>query len=173
MSPVVLATVTPSAPRRLVALGAVWALGALLIFVAFDLEQAAFIARAVLLAAGAGTIWLGDWLRRATLTSLELTEEDLRDSSGTILARMDEVVSIERSALALKPSNGFVIVLKSSRGRFWAPGLWWRMGRRVGVGGVCSAREAKAMSDVIALKLAEKRLEGIDFTGGRDFMGRK
>jgi hypothetical protein len=38
--------------------------------------------------------------------------------------------------------------------RAWYPGLWWRMGRRVGIGGVTSAAQTKAMAEIIAAMIA-------------------
>ncbi|HAR51528.1 MAG TPA: hypothetical protein DCS45_06565, partial [Roseovarius nubinhibens] len=49
-----------------------------------------------------------------------------------------------------KPSNGFIVILKEAQKPRWEPGMWWRLGRRVGIGGVTGAAEAKAMAEVIS-----------------------
>jgi hypothetical protein len=46
-----------------------------------------------------------------------------------------------------------MIRLKTPASRVWAPGLWWRFGKRVGVGGVTPAGQGKAMADVIAARI--------------------
>ncbi|WP_263741758.1 hypothetical protein [Defluviimonas sp. WL0050] len=89
---------------------------------------------------------------RATGRGLVLTDEALMDTDGTLVARLDQIESVERGIFAFKPSNGFVLRLKSAQPRVWAPGLWWRLGRRVGVGGVISGSEGRAMADLIAAR---------------------
>ena len=79
----------------------------------------------------------------------------MRDSSGTVLARIDEIRSVVRGTFALKPSNGFTLVLNSKKPRAWMPGLWWRLGRRVGVGGVTNAGQAKFMAERISMMIKD------------------
>lgn len=86
--------------------------------------------------------------------SLHLTADELRDDTGRLLCLVKDIRSVERGALAFKPSNGFVIALKSGVQRGWAPGLWWAFGKQVGVGGVTSAGAGKAMGDVLAARVA-------------------
>jgi len=105
---------------------------------------------------GIGALWLAERLRRATLLRIDLTATDIRDSAGTVLATMDEIKSVERGVFAFKPSNGFTLVVETRKPLGWAPGLWWRMGRRVGVGGVTSAGQAKFMAEQIAFRLNQR-----------------
>ncbi|MEO0917456.1 MAG: hypothetical protein AAFY31_10820 [Pseudomonadota bacterium] len=105
---------------------------------------------------GIGALWLAERLRRATLLRIDLTATDIRDSAGTVLATMDEIKSVERGVFAFKPSNGFTLVVETRKPRGWAPGLWWGMGRRVGVGGVTSAGQAKFMAEQIAFRLNQR-----------------
>jgi hypothetical protein len=63
---------------------------------------------------------------------------------------------VERGAFAFKPSNGFLVRLDKPLGRGWAPGLWWRLGRLLGVGGVTSASQSKAMAEILSLELARR-----------------
>ncbi|MEO0931422.1 MAG: hypothetical protein AAFY14_12360, partial [Pseudomonadota bacterium] len=100
--------------------------------------------------------WLAERLRRATLLRIELTATDIRDSSGMVLATMDDIIGVDRGIFAFKPSNGFTLVMKNKKPRSWAPGLWWRLGRRVGVGGVTSAGQAKFMAEQIAFRLNDR-----------------
>ena len=95
-------------------------------------------------------------MRRATSVTLELTRQELRDTTGAVLARMDEVEALDRGMFAFKPSNGFLMRLNITKPRAWRPGLWWSLGSRVGVGGMTPAHEAKFMAEVIASLLAER-----------------
>ncbi|SFG15741.1 hypothetical protein SAMN04488020_101345 [Palleronia marisminoris] len=101
---------------------------------------------AVLAAYGAVALW------RATAQAVFLTEAGLVQSDGRILAAMDEIAGVERGLFAVKPSNGFLVRLNRSRPFAWAPGLWWRWGRRLGVGGMTRAAQAKTMADILTLK---------------------
>jgi len=100
---------------------------------------------------------LAEKMRRDTAVHLELTEDELRDSRGRLLARIADIKGIERGTFAFKPSSGFLLRLNAPADRAWAPGLWWRFGRSVGVGGVTGSREGKYMAETIAALLSERR----------------
>ena len=99
-------------------------------------------------------IWAADVMRRATAHSLELTESVLRSTDGRILAEISDVKSIDRGLFAFKPSNGFLVTLRKPKARAWAPGLWWRVGRRVGVGGVTDAGQTKFLAEILTAMIA-------------------
>ena len=148
------ATVHASPVRRLFAYGILFVLGALVIYTTLA-RPPALHWMIFMLVFGVAMLWLAERLRRATTMAIELTEDELRDSSGTVLARIADVRMVERGALAFKPSNGFTLVMAKKKPRAWAPGLWWRVGRRVGVGGVTSAGASKFMAEQIALRIKE------------------
>ena len=144
--------IAASQPRRWLGVGMLLFLGGLLIYVAFatppDLAWQMF-----LLLMGGVSLWVGDKMRRATEGWIELTEDALITHEGEVIARIDEIEKVERGMLAFKPSNGFMIKTKNPAARRWEPGLWWRMGRRIGVGGVTPASQSKVMADLISAKL--------------------
>lgn len=148
----VIAIVHASQPRRYFACAVMFVLGATLIYTALA-QPPALPWLLFLLTFGGAALWLGERLWRATQRGIVLTETELRDTSGTLLARLDEVSHVDRGALAMKPANGFTLVLTERHGRGWAPGLWWRVGKRVGVGGVTAAGETKFMAEQIAQRL--------------------
>jgi hypothetical protein len=96
-------------------------------------------------------------LQLATTRKLFLTEEALTDSEGTMIARVEDIVAVNRGAFAMKPSNGFTLTLKNPAPRAWQPGLWWRLGRRVAVGGVTPGSQARPMADIIAIIIARRQ----------------
>lgn len=142
-----------SKPRRVFACGVLYGLGGLIIYLAFVRPPTAFWLM-FLIALGLATLVVAERLRRATQIEIVLTQTEVRDSDGRVLALLDDVVSVERGAFALKPSNGFTLVLRARAPRVWVPGMWWRLGRRVGVGGATPAGPAKFMAERIALKIA-------------------
>lgn len=150
----VYAIVQASTLRRTFAFGVLFALGTMVIYTAL-MQPPAAVWLVFMLGFGAGALWLAEKMRRATLSVIELTDTEIRDSNGLVLARMDEIIAVDRGAFAFKPSNGFTLKLKTKKPRAWAPGLWWRFGRRVGVGGVTSAGQAKFMAEQIALRIVE------------------
>jgi len=152
----VLATISASPGRRWLAIVALYGLAGMVAYVAL-VENPAFGWRLFLLAFAGVTIWLSEAMRNATARVIELTRAELRDSSGAVLATVDEIEKIDRGMFAFKPSNGFLIRLRDkSRPRVWYPGLWWRLGRQVGVGGVTPGREAKNMADILAVMLVDR-----------------
>ncbi|MBD3677113.1 MAG: hypothetical protein HUJ27_01785 [Rhodobacteraceae bacterium] len=156
MAEEIAARLTPTAFRRVFGVGMLALLGAMLLFFGFDGEDIAFGWRIVMILMGGGALAGAEMMRRATANSIELTDEELRDTSGVVLCRLDEIENVDRSAFAFKPSNGFVVVLKSPADMAWAPGLWWRMGRRIGIGGVTPVAHAKAMCEILTIKLSER-----------------
>jgi hypothetical protein len=151
----VLLRITASAPRRLIGIGTLAGLGALLAYMAFAAPPA-LIWQLALLAMAAGALWLAQAMYSATQTALELTETELRDTSGVVVAVIADVEGVDRGAFALKPSNGFTLKMNRPQARGWRPGLWWRLGRRVAVGGVTSGAATRPVADVIATMIAER-----------------
>ncbi len=111
--------------------------------------------RLFLLGVGGLSLWLADATRRATETSIVLTTDGLRSSDGEEIALLDQITAVKRGTFDLKPSNGFSVILKQPRTRRWQPGMWWAIGRRVGVGGVTPASQAKPMAMMLESLLAE------------------
>ena len=114
------------------------------------------IAVALLALAGLAAVALGDVMRRATAHGLELTRHALRDSRGRVLAEVEQIVRVHRGVFAFKPSNGFKLTLARAHDAAWMPGIWWRFGRQLGVGGVIPGTQAKYMAEVLEHLIAER-----------------
>ncbi len=142
--------------RRLFATGALGALGVLTLWLLFANPPSTVVLQAVLIALGLLFLIMAMRLWAATARAVILTKDGLFDTSGTTIATMDQIQSVDRGLFAFKPSNGFVAVTCKPLGRGWAPGLWWRVGRRIGIGGVTPASQGKGMADMLAVILAER-----------------
>jgi len=151
----VYAQIEAAPPRRGFAYAVLLGLGALLIYLSF-VSLGGFGSRLVLLGFGLVTLYGAEKLRTATAGRLLLTDAGIEDGEGRVLVEWNNIKGVERGAFALKPSNGFTVHTKSSMKREWAPGLWWRVGKRFGVGGVSAAGAAKFMAEQIAFRLAQK-----------------
>jgi hypothetical protein len=151
----VIATLQASSMRRLFAYGAIFALGAMLILLAF-VQPPALGWQVLLIVMGACALVVAERLRRATRLGIVMTETEIRDTGGQVLTTLDNIKSVDRGAFAFKPSNGFVLRLEGRASRVWAPGLWWRFATRIGVGGVIPAGPAKYMAEQIALRISAR-----------------
>lgn len=150
-----LAILSPSPIRRVMAVTVLFATGALMLWVAVTKPPASVGWTLFLVAIGTLMIWLTWRLWLATARAVMLTREGIFDSDGFCLCRVEDVASVEAGVFAFKPSNGFTVRLKRGSGFSWAPGLWWRIGRRLGVGGVTPKSEGKYMAEVLTLIVSE------------------
>lgn len=155
--PEVIATLTPRPARRWIGIGLQCVLGLLLVWVASLVPNDSMVLRVTILALGVLAVLGAVRVHRATSLTIELTETELRDSAGKLIARVDDIRHVDRGALAIKPSNGFLLTLESGGPFHWAPGLWWRVGRFVGVGGVTPAGEGKFMAELLSGLVAQRR----------------
>lgn len=146
--------VAPTAVRRSMGVFALWALGALLLLIVVAAPPEGVMGKLVLLGFGLGALALGEATRRATAHHVMLTPEGLSDSAGRVLCRMEEIAAVERGVFAFKPSNGFLVRTHGRQKRAWAPGLWWRFGKKIGIGGVTPASQAKFMAEMLSARLA-------------------
>ena len=157
MSDEVIGTVSASMGRRVLGIASLALLGVLLIYVCFA-QPPALLGQFFLLLTGGGALWMADKMRRATATVIEMTATQLRDSSGVLICLIDDIESIDRGFFAFKPSNGFLLKTKTPGSRTWRPGLWWRAGRRIGVGGMTPGHQTKFMSEILAATIAQRDL---------------
>lgn len=154
----VLATVQSSQGRRILGIGSLWILSLLVIYVGIA-QPPALVWQLFLLVLGGGSIWIAEMMRHATRLRLELTQTELRDSSGVVLARTEDIVAIDRGMFAFKPSNGFLLLMRNSGARGWRPGMWWRLGKRVGIGGMTPGHQTKFMAEMVSAMIAERENE--------------
>lgn len=159
MTEEILAEVSASAPRRWLAVGMMGVLGALLLYIALSTPPAVLGWQLFLIAFGIIALMLADKTRRATERVVQLTATGLWDNSGAHIAALEEIERINRGMFAMKPSNGFTLVLKQPRARAWQPGLWWAMGKRVGIGGVTPGSQTKFMAQMLEAMVAERRVQ--------------
>lgn len=154
----VLAVVRASTGRRVLGLVSLGLLGFALIYLSFA-QPPSLIWQIFLIVVGAAALWLADAMRKATASAIELTPLCLRDRDGTIIAMIEDIQGMDRGFFAFKPSNGFLLKTRSSAPRIWRPGLWWRVGRRIGIGGMTPGHQTKFMSEIISGIMATRDSE--------------
>jgi hypothetical protein len=151
----VIAEISSATARRYFGVGVLMVLGAVLLYLTFSAPPSSVGWQILIGLMGFGALWLGNATWRASAMTLELTGTELRVQGGQVICRIEDVVSINRGTFALKPSNGFLIRTKTAGPRHWAPGVWWRIGKSIGIGGVTPASQSKFMSEVMQAQLVE------------------
>lgn len=152
----ILATIAASPPRRWLGLVCHYILGFMSIYIALAASPG-FAWQMFLLVLGGGVLWQSEKMRSGSALVIELTRSGLRDSAGAHIASVDEIAQVESGLFSFKPPNGFLIRTKTPTGpRAWRPGLWWRTGRRIGIGGVTSASQTKNVVQILAVLMAER-----------------
>lgn len=144
----VILRVAASPVRRWLAIGAMFVLAGLLFWVALQGSAPVFWALVLILGGGV-SFWGALRLKSATEVALELTRDGIRTDAGDYLVRVGDIDRIDRGAFAFKPSNGFLVRLKTPTTRGWAPGVWWRAGTFLGIGGTLPPGQTRAMADLL------------------------
>ena len=152
----ILAVMQASTGRRVLGVGCLAVLGALLIWVGLTRPFAAIGWQVFLILLGAAASWMADAMRRATAQRVELTRDGLRSSDGEAIVSIGDIETMDRGLFAFKPSNGFLLKAKTKAPARWRPGLWWRLGRRIGLGGVTPGHQSKMMAEMIAALMADR-----------------
>jgi len=145
-----------SRPRNYFGVGVTVLLGVLLIWISIIAPPASLFWLFVLLVTGAASIWAGVRLAGVSGNGLKLTENAIVSLDGEVLCRLEDIRKVDRGFAAFKPAGGFLIRLHTKGARAWVPGLWWRLGKTVGVGGVIRAGEGRAMAELIIAMQAQQ-----------------
>ena len=105
---------------------------------------------------GVAILVLAQMAWRGSSQGIVLREDGLFAEDGAPIAPLDDIASVDRALFSLKPSNGFLVRLARPLGRAWVPGMWWRLGRRVGIGGVTRGADTKIVADALATMVARR-----------------
>ena len=143
--------IEPSQPRRMAGVGMLALLGLVMGLLALGRAPDAPGLRVAFLICAIAAFLFARWLWRSTASGLVLDAAGLREvgTGGRFVAPMEAVRRVERGPFAFKPSNGFLLKTSVPGSRVWRPGVWWRLGRRIGVGGVLNAAQARAAAEVL------------------------
>lgn len=145
--------------RRAFATAVAVGLGGYLIYLGLNGGVDVVFLQILFVIGGVAVVMIGSRMWRVTETSIELTQAGLTDSNGRVLCLFDDIEKVDRAVFAVKPSNGLLLRLKTAQPTAWVPGLWWRHGQRLGIGGIVAARDTKAMADAITMQMLLPELE--------------
>ncbi len=162
MSDSVITQLKASPVRRGFALLVMMLLGFLLLYLTMTTD-ASFSHKVFLVAVSPAVMCMSRAMQRVPTGYIVLSSSGLFSVDGRTLALIDDITRVERGVFAFKPSNGFVVSLKQKTNRAWIPGMYWKFGARIGIGGVTAPSDAKFMSDTLAVLIAER--EGSSLMG--------
>lgn len=154
----VIASLEPSLGRRWFGALSLGALGVVLILAAFVQPPEIWWLKVLTPLLGILFIWQAQWNLRVTATGLYLTRQGLFDGHGTLICALYNMREVDRGVFAFKPSNGFLVRLAEPEPKGWAPGLYWRLGKRLGIGGATHPAQNKAMAEAIEMLIMERVL---------------
>lgn len=154
----VIATLKPSLGRRWFGALSLGVLGLVLIFAVFYNPPEIVALRIITPLLGALFIWQAQWNLRVTSNALHLTRQGLFDNEGNQICALYNMREVDRGVFAFKPSNGFLVRLVEPEPKGWAPGLYWRLGKRLGIGGATNPAQNKAMAEAIEMLIMERVL---------------
>lgn len=103
-------------------------------------------------------LWQAQWNLRVTRLGLYVTRQGVYDSDGQMIVALSDIEEVDRGLFAFKPSNGFLLRLFRPEKARWAPGLYWRIGRRMGVGGATNPAQTRKLAETIEMLLMERTL---------------
>ena len=154
----VIAEIKPSLGRRWFGTIALVCAGGLLLAYGALNPQMATGVRVVLALTGLAFLWQAQWNLRVTHLGLYVTRQAIFDTNGKLIVLLANIVEIDRGVFAFKPSNGFLLRLEEPEPAAWAPGLYWRIGRRLGIGGATAPAQNKYLVETLQVLLMERTL---------------
>lgn len=131
-------------------------IGAGLIYSGLAVPSDSMLARAAIVVLGGLLILHAYRTSQLGNDALILTEDGLWVEGGPQLAALDDIEMVQVGAFTIKPSNGFALVLENPVPAKWVPGLYWCVGRRIGVGGATQPAQAKAMAEMISARIGRQ-----------------
>ncbi len=131
-------------------------IGVGLIYSGLVYPPAALLGRLAIFLLGFLIILQAYWNLQVRSGALVLKEDGLWVENGPQLAALDNIETVQVSAFSIKPSNGFAVVLRSPARLKWVPGLYWCVGRRIGVGGATHPAQAKAMAELLSTLIMDR-----------------
>lgn len=153
-------TLHPSGPRRWFSVGVQGVLGCILIYVAFVEPPASIPLQLFLIVIGALALAGCSRAWAAASGAIVLRPEGLVDHEGRMIAALDEIAKVDRALFSFKPSNGFLIKMNTRQARAWTPGMWWRFGYRVGIGGILPGAQTKLVADTLTAMVDRRDRDG-------------
>lgn len=154
----IIAKIEPSLGRRWLGVVALGLGGALLIGLLIMRPPTGLLAQVGMAVLAGACLWQAQWNLRVTSLGLYVTRQGIFDTSGQQIVALSNIMELDRGVFAFKPSNGFLLRLDEPEPAAWAPGLYWRLGRRLGIGGATNPAQTRKLAETIEILLMERTL---------------
>ena len=154
MSDVIL-KIKPSAGRRIFGIIILCLVAVIMMNYAFGDKAQSIVLRFILLLMAVVFLWQAQANLRFIGAALILKREGLFDDQGALICSLSNINQIDRGWISFKPSNGLLVRMHKPMALKWSPGLYWRFGKSLGIGGMVSPVLTKEMSDKLLLLMQE------------------
>lgn len=152
----VIVKIQPSFGRRIFGIAILCLAALIMLNYAFGDKAQSIVLRVFLLLFAVVFLWHAQTNLRFADAALILKRDGLFDNHGELICNLSNINRIDRGWISFKPSNGLLIRMHRPMPLKWVPGLYWRFGKNLGVGGMVSPVLTKEMSDKLLLLMQEK-----------------
>ncbi len=94
-------------------------------------------------------IWLKRFLKKFSKIGFLINELGIFNLDESIICKIENIKKIDVSPYTFKSANGFIIFQKTKGSFKIVPGLYWRAGKRISIGGLISKNESKFLSSTL------------------------
>ena len=101
-------------------------------------------------------LWFRRFLKRFSKVGFLINQSGLFNLDGSIICEIGDIEKIDVSPYTFKSANGFIVILKTKTSFKSIPGLYWRLGKRLSIGGLVSKTESKFLSQALLRFYEEK-----------------
>ncbi|MEM0977526.1 MAG: hypothetical protein AAGJ34_08330 [Pseudomonadota bacterium] len=130
------------------------------LFIVFALSQGVVTrlwAMGFLMAIASAFLWAAYRMYSVPRAGLLFDGRVLRTEDGLVVAALTDIDVVQTGIFAMRPSNGFSLIMKEADHLPTRPGIFWRQGKMIGIGGILAAAETRAIGRLMQAKLKETR----------------
>ncbi len=102
-------------------------------------------------------VWLRKFLNHYSKIGFLINKVGLFDLNENIICKIDDIKRIDASPYTFKSANGFLILLDTKSSFKSIPGLYWRYGHRISIGGLVSKHESKYLAGILSDLVTNKK----------------
>ena len=92
------------------------------------------------------TLWFKKFISQHPKVGFLLNQEGIFNLDNSIVCRIEDIETIDTSPYTFRSANGFIVFLRERSTFKIVPGLYWRLGNRISIGGLVSKAESKFLS---------------------------
>ena len=100
--------------------------------------------------------WFKNFLKKYSKVGFLINEQGLFNLDKSPICKMHEIDRVDASPYTFKSANGFIIILKTKNSFESVPGLYWKLGKRISIGGLVSKNESKFLAGLL-MQFLEKQ----------------